>query len=196
MTRPFEFYETPPGVTAALLAHLPSLERRSVLDPCVGDGAIVRVLEERYPHALYMTNDLDPLRPADRHVDATTAEGWRELERRAGLSLIDWVITNPPFSLAHLIIPQAIERARRGVAMLLPLRFIEPTRERALVLESYPWSAQVTLGSPRPSFTEDGRTDSLTTFWAIWEKGRERLPLYYATSPFDRWQNARSMSYT
>lgn len=99
----------------------------------------------------------------------------------------DWVITNPPFSLAHEILPFALDYARVGVAMLLPLRWMEPTQERQDVLKEYPWSAMTVLGDPRPSFTEDGRTDSVTTFWAVWHHGIHPMRLSFATSPEHRW---------
>jgi hypothetical protein len=38
---------------------------------------------------------------------------------------IDWVITNPPFKAAEAFIAEALETARRGVAMLVRTSFLE-----------------------------------------------------------------------
>lgn len=191
MTRPNEFYETPIGCTAALLANRmvrPFFQATGsiVLDPCSGDNAILSVVGELFPGSELWTNDIDPARRAKLQADATTADGWEEILGYYG-GRPTWIITNPPWSLAHLIIPHALEWARAGVAFHLPLRFQEPTKERADVLIKHPWSLQITFGQPRPSYTEDGGTDSATSFWAVWFKNRRPMELYYVTDPEHRW---------
>jgi hypothetical protein len=52
--------------------------------------------------------------------------------------------------------------------MLLRLSFLEPTRERGPWLAANPPDLVIVL--PRISFTGDGKTDSVTCAWMIWDK--------------------------
>ena len=56
---------------------------------------------------------------------------------------------------------------------LLRLTFLEPTVARAELLQQLaPFLSDVIVfGQPRPSFTDDRRTDSVTTAWLVWQKG-------------------------
>lgn len=186
MTRPMEFYETPIGLTARLLDQVKLSKGMSVLDPCSGEGAILDGIAEILGGGINLLgNDLDTSRKAHLHEDATTDRGWRNMTELMGMP--EWVISNPPFSKAHWIIPHALDHAQVGVAMLLPLRFMEPARDREKLLRDNPWTSQIVFSQPRPSFTEDGRTDSVTTFWAIWDKTKEPMSLFYATKGINGW---------
>jgi len=66
-------------------------------------------------------------------------------------------------------VARAVREARVGVAMLLRITFREPTRHRfprGPWLAAHPVSRVLTL--PRYSYTQDGRTDSVTTEWCVW----------------------------
>lgn len=164
-----DFYETAPWQTRALLAHQPI--SGTVLEPCVGDWSIVRVLNDEAPAITgIITNDIDPQRSADFHFDAASPELWCEILKLGG---VDWVVSNPPFLMpvCRDIVIQALKYARVGVAMMLPLSFREPTPKinpRGPFLEENPISRLLTL--PRYSFTGNGKTYSMTTEWAIWIK--------------------------
>ena len=153
--RAWDFYETPAAVTDALLAVVPVGPGAAVYEPCAGDGAIVRRLP---PDCQVWTNDRDPARGADTHHDATTAAAWAVAPA--------WVVTNPPFRAAFAIARQACAVATRGVALLVRLSFLEPTRERGAWLAAHP--PDLVLVLPRPSFTGDGRTDAVTVAWLVW----------------------------
>jgi hypothetical protein len=197
VTREYEFYETPRGLTEALLDSglviLTSYDR--VLDPCCGEWAILDAVKDYY-NADGKTihpwgNDINQeMARADLNEDVTTDLGWRKMIGLTGRP--NWVICNPPFSKAHHVIPHALDYALDGVAMLLPLRFIEPAKGREKVLRESPWTAQLTFGQPRPSFTDDGRTDSVTTFWAVWDKHEYPMSLFYATLGLNKWQSFKS----
>jgi hypothetical protein len=155
--RPYDFYETPAAVTDALLAVLPLEPGARVYEPCVGDGAIVR----RLPAGCQVqTNDRDRARAADTTHDATLPAAWALTPAPA------WVITNPPFSAAFPIAVRACGVATAGVALLVRLSFLEPTRERGAWLAAHPPDLVRVL--PRPSFTGDGRTDAVTVAWLVW----------------------------
>lgn len=166
MRRHNDFYPTPEWATYELVKRF-SVSGR-IVECCSGDGAISRVLSA-LPDTDVRTNDIDPKRCARRHDDATASYYW-EQERQDG---IDWVITNPPFSVSHLIVPQAYEWANAGIAMLLRLSWLEPCLNRLPFLEVHPPTDLIVL--PRISFTGDGKTDSVTCAWMVWDKWQGEL---------------------
>ncbi len=122
----FDFYETPPWQTQALLRRVQIAG--TVLECCVGDGSLAKQLS----HCQVITNDIDTNRLADFHLDATAADSWQKFPA------CDWVVTNPPFNCAMPILKLAHEHARFGVVMLLRLSFLEPTILRGPWLASTP----------------------------------------------------------
>lgn len=183
--RALDFYETPAWMVRGLLEHVPELgclpanttrPRGRVLDPCVGDGAITRELLAARSIEL-VTNDVDPARAADFHLDARDPRAWKEIEFVAGP--IDWVVTNPPFEPLALvdILLHALAHARAGVVLLARRSFLEPTHHRGLVLSGMePDRALIT---ERHSFTGNGKSDSVTTEWLCWA----RPPLVLSGKP-------------
>ena len=159
MRREHDFYPTPEGATKALLARV-SIGGH-LFEPCAGAGDIVRVLAADRRVVLVDTNDLDKRHTAKTHEDATDKRWWNTLPQ------YDWIVTNPPFSVAHKIIPHACEHARDGVAMLLRLTYLEPCEGRALWLAVNPPHRLIVL--PRISFSGDGATDSVTCAWFVWQ---------------------------
>lgn len=169
--RKHDFYETPPWQTRALMRRV-KIEG-SILECCSGDGSLVNELlhgswiSPLTGHKIVgniFTNDIDPERSADFHLDAALAESW------SSFPTVDWVITNPPFNQAYEILCQAHEHARCGVVLLLRLSFLEPTRERSAWLAATPPGRQIIL--PRWSYKQNGSSDSVTTAWMVWGKGQ------------------------
>lgn len=145
----------PTAVWAArsLYERLPQI--KGLAEPCVGTGDLVAGRED-----LVWTNDIDHQREATYHVNAATPGAWIDLPR------VPWIVTNPPFDKAHLILACALDHALDGVAMLLRLSFLEPVEARAHLLGRRPPARQIVL--PRISFTGDGKTDSVTCAWLVW----------------------------
>lgn len=156
----FDFYPTPAWMTRSLLEFHPTITQAKVLEPCSGDGAIVRVLEAA-GCPLVLTNDLDPRQPAQTHEDATSAAYWDSVP------YVEWVITNPPFNVAFPILQHAVKKAQIGVALLLRKTFLEPTNERGPWLADHPPSRLI--GQPRYSFRGKG-SDSVSCDWCLWLK--------------------------
>jgi hypothetical protein len=155
-----DFYETPPWMTQELLRHIPLLPSQTVFEPCCGDNSITYVLITK---SAVFTNDIDPLRSAHYHRDATQEMIWQT-------GPYDWVITNPPFgqNAPLAIVQHALRRANVGVAMMLRLSFLEPTKARGPWLKAHPPDQMIVM--PRHSFTGNGKSDSVTTAWMIWRK--------------------------
>lgn len=175
MAETLEFYPTPAWQTRVLLHYVDI--RGVVLEPCAGDGAIARLLEDR-PFTTVHRNDLAVYTPpslfaVDPEVaairvqtlrDATDPAFWREWRVQG----VDWIVTNPPFSRAPEILPLAKEAARDGVAMLLRLSYLEPAENRARWLTTHPPSRLIFM--PRASYVvgAESKTDQVGTMWAIW----------------------------
>lgn len=158
MRRPFDAYFTPASAVETLLKYAPIYGR--VLEPTSGDGAIARPLIDHGCEVI--TNDLNPAMPALMHGDATDPAWWTKGNG------IPWVVGNPPFNRAAEIVKLAHEHAHIGVAMLLRLSFLEPCDNRAEFLAEHPPNCLIVL--PRISFTGDGKTDSVTCAWMVWNK--------------------------
>lgn len=126
MRTAFDFYETPAWQTRALVKRVQIAGR--VLECCVGDRSLANELQ----HSTVITNDVNPERVADFHLDATQAESWAQFPE------VDWVVTNPPFNGAMQILKHAHAKARFGVVMLLRISFLEPTKERGPWLVNAP----------------------------------------------------------
>lgn len=159
----WDFYESPHWYTTDLLRHLTL--SGVVGEPCVGGGAIASILQML--DIELWTNDLDPQKAADFHVDATDPVAWTKFPDT------DWVVTNPPFSSATDILKLAHNKVRKGVVMFLRQTFLEPCDNRAEFLVRFP--PNLTLALPRYMFRkgENGgwQTDSATIAGFIWQKG-------------------------
>lgn len=167
--RPLEKYYSPDWAVKCLKLGLPFTLRGSIYEPCVGDGAIAKPLRAA-GHEVH-TNDIDLGVQADFHHDFT------QHNMEDYLLPTDWVVTNPPFSLALPMLENALTIARVGVAFLLRLSFAEPTDAkdkrnlypRAPFFDASDWhKPRGMIVTPRYSFTGDNNTDSVTTAWFVW----------------------------
>ena len=174
-----DHYPTPTALTLALLKELPQIGG-AIIEPCAAEGKIAGILRTHPLVAEVITNDIDVTMPTRYHEDATDADAaiWA--------APADWIVTNPPFNQADQFVHLAWAKARRGVAMLLRLSFMEPTRKRAQLLKSMaPYMSHlIVFSQPRPSFTGNGRTDSTTTAWFVWERNnpQQGTRLIYVTN--------------
>lgn len=170
MRRKLDAYMTPAWAVRELLKHV--IVRGTVFEPCAGDGSITNVIAEipGRPRRI-ITNDIDRQRLTDRHGDAREQAVWKDVTSHWP---IDWVITNPTWSKDDplRILQHATWHAKVGVALLLRLSFLEPTDTRyprGPFLHRHPPSRLIVL--PRHSFTGDGKSDSVTAAWMVWEAG-------------------------
>ncbi len=160
--RKLDFYETPPHYLKALASVLEIPDGSCVIDPCVGDGAIAEFIRERYSGIEELwTNDIDPTREADSHLDA----------RRCGLydDGYSWWITNPPFNIIDEILRTALECVP-NVVTLARLSVLEPTEARRTIYKVIQPNMLIVL--PRYCFrlNDKGKraTDSVTCCWVGW----------------------------
>lgn len=153
-----DFYETPGYVTEQLTRLV--YFNGTVLDPCYGNGALIRDLKD----CDIVTNDF--YSSADYKLDATTLASWREFPK------FDWCVVNPPFNKAHEILPLGFQFAERGLCALVRLTYLEPCITRRQFLKEHSdclkWAI---FFSPRIRFRKDTKTtDSATVCWLVWDK--------------------------
>lgn len=169
--RKLDHYPTETAVTHALLARFGDSINGRILEAAAGAGQMARALAA--PGRTIITNDIDPRHNCDFTSDAADpfAECWASGQ-------YDWVITNPPFSEAENILPNAMSCSRVGIAFLLRLSYMEPTSGRAGWLKHCA-DNMVYLGvlNPRPRFRQgeinpkSGKpygTDKVTVAWFVW----------------------------
>ncbi len=157
---PNEAYPTPAWCVRRLLEVAPWRDGATwpraprILEPCAGEGAIVRVLRGAYPLA-----DIAAIEIRDGvHMPNTSV-----LACQADALSFAWpaqhlVLTNPPFSLWHEFARKGIASAR-WTALLLRLN-------AAAHLEDLPTPSLYVLPN-RPSFV-NGRTDACEYAWFVW----------------------------
>lgn len=161
--RAFDYYPTPAWMTLALIKRVPVCGY--VLEPCSGQNAIANVIRGRAGVLYVETNDLDPTAPAMTHQDAARPAYWQALAARTH-NRVDIGITNVPFVLADAIVPQAV-RTLSVFATVLRLSWLEPTEARGEWLQENPPTRVIVM--PRHDFKGNGKTDSVTSAWFVWE---------------------------
>jgi hypothetical protein len=91
----------------------------------------------------------------------------------------DWIVTNPPFRDGEAFVRAALPRARRGVAMLLRLVFLEGGGRWPLFYGDTPLAVCAPFAErvPMVKGRYDPSASSATAYaWFIWRKGRASMP--------------------
>jgi Telomere resolvase len=181
-----DFYETPPWMVLPILQHVPL--SGTIGECCVGHRAIADLLA--IAKFKIWTNDLDPGKAADFHLDATKPESWETMPDA------DWIVTNPPYAeAASPIVQLAYEKAKKGIVMLLRQSWDEVCDDRIEFLKTHPPTTRISL--PRYCFRKgkngNWATDSSPVLIWVWEKsdcsglteqiylGQNDLPLFHRT---------------
>jgi len=114
-----DYFPTPPWATRALFRHvLPALSIDTidqVWEPACGEGHMAAVIAE-FARSQVTASDIYS------YGYGTTPH---DFLHDAPLTKPDWIITNPPFSLACEFALRALDLASRGVAMLVRTQWIE-----------------------------------------------------------------------
>ena len=170
-----DFYQTPELLTKELLKRV--VIKGNILEPCAGKSAMTKVLKQ-YPWdkmRYVLESDLAWEDTKSHPVDATTKEFWEWW--RAHFSFyapecsLNWVVTNPPFSKAHEILPLAFDSVETGVAFLLRSTYSEPCKNRADWLIQHADNLRYRIDiNPRPRFRAEGGSDLATVTWFVWLK--------------------------
>jgi len=176
---PADFYPTPAWCVRRLLDEV-VLPGGGWVEPCAGDGAIVRAVSAVRDDVVWTCNEVratceEPLRGLGATVRIGETQGWRPDERAAV------AITNPPFRLAMDMVAWSRRHADVAV-LLLRLNFVATAR-RAPFMRAHPPDVYVLPN--RPSFTGRG-TDSIEYAWFVWGQGGGRLRVLAPTPVAER----------
>ena len=158
-----DFYETPYSLTRKFLDAESFDKSLSVCEPACGDGAISKILNERWDKELITSYDI---RDKDKSNFLWDYDNY------------NYIITNPPYSLAFEFILKAKQLSKLKFAFLLPLyylhgkkRYDEIFSDRSYGLEKiYVFTRSPMLGE---TLREDGKhnTGMMPYAWYVWTNG-------------------------
>ena len=168
-----DYYATPFVATEMILNAL-DLGDDSILEPSAGEGHIVKVLKERYPHNEIVANDL-----VDRHSRLG-------IEINSGIDFLTYepnrkfgtIITNPPFKFAQRFVEHALEIADHYVIMFCKIQFLETVERQQLFTEHppryvYVHSRRVSPWVNGDELNANGKpwASPMCFAWYVWEIG-------------------------
>lgn len=146
----YDLYRTPAWcVRVALKAGLLKATSGYIIDPCAGDGSLLRALSESYDPSILRANEI---REAERSaLEAMLQPGHVTIGNMFEQEISeDWrVFTNPAFSLAFQTARRYVGRQAQTV-LLLRLGFLETRDRNAFLIEHPP--AEVVVLPKRPVF--------------------------------------------
>ena len=169
-TRESEFYSTPVSIIEEFIS-LPEVSEvfktwEFFLEPCVGDGAMIQGINNLYPQKIWTTCDIRP--ECQVQMEVLSCAYRLNIYHLPGDFLEqdskykwDVCITNPPFSLAQEFINKTLTLADHNFYLL---RLGTLGSKKRLPL----WEARkpdLYIMHQRPSFTNDGKTDSDYYMW-------------------------------
>lgn len=164
-------FPTPPWATRALCEWMSDaygrLDVRDCLEPACGRGHMSAPLAEYFGSV----EASDVVDFGIGHVSDFLMSGE---DRR-----FDWIITNPPFSLAEEFTIEALRRARVGVAMFVRTSFLEGTGRHTRLFSQHKPKAvlQFTERVPLVKGRCDAKATTATAYcWVIWSTGRAGWP--------------------
>jgi predicted RNA methylase len=174
-----DFYSTPLKTTRSLL-EVPEVKnilvpQAHILEPCAGDLATVHALDDYCPEMQYSCVEV---RKSEyykhlafqyaRNLDLTSY--FMDFRGFYTQAKVDIIITNPPFFIWQEITEKALTICPR-VCMLLRLGVLGSKKKRNKFWKEH--KPLIAILSDRPSFTQDGNTDSDYYAWFMWGCGRE-----------------------
>lgn len=163
--RESDYYPTPSWCTQRFFECIQrfwdSTTVRRWVEPCAGDGAIVRASGLAWSR--WITGDTEPRHDLILERDFADTIRAGSSGYRSGQFAI---VTNPPFGIADDIVRESLRRTHRA-AFLLRLNWLAGAKRSKWLRENPP---DCVMALPeRPSFTGDGRTDATDYAWFVWD---------------------------
>ncbi len=153
-----DFFPTPAWATRALVANEPF--EGTIWECACGDGAMAREFEAA--GLKVRATDLYTRGHGEAGVDFLKAT------RRA-----DNIVTNPPYNVAEAFVAQGLKLARKKLALLLRLAFLEGANRAETIFLKHPPS-RVWVFSERITFymkgAERGGSGTTAYAWFVWDK--------------------------
>lgn len=161
-----DFYPTPLWGTRALcewLTNNPRCELRTCWEPACGEGHMVRALRESFGQVA--ASDV-----FDYGFPNAIQHDFLLLPQATDA---DWIITNPPFSLAGEFASKALDIADCGVALLVRIAFLESADRYRTLFRFQPPSdiLQFVERLPMQKGVVNREGSSATAYcWLVWRK--------------------------
>lgn len=167
---PYDFYPTPKEAFDALYNADCENWKNSykILEPCAGDGNLVKFIKEKEPNTYIWANEFDIAHKLQLEQSGADEYSYNDFFTiNSQPCCYDVVITNPPFSLAQQIIEKVLDEWKPDrTIMLLRLNFLASQKRKEFWQKHLP--SRIYVLSKRPSFTGKG-TDSQDYAWFIWD---------------------------
>jgi hypothetical protein len=168
-----DYFPTPPWAARAGAEVILRLDPGSwsCWEPAAGGGHMAHGLADSFP--LVVESDVFPHRPDLDLFDFAAADSGPAPDWLKRVGEVDWIITNPPFKAGEVFVRRALARARRGVAMLLRLSFLEGGKRYRLLHVDCPLTAVAPFAERVPMVKGrwDPEASSATAYaWFIWRK--------------------------
>lgn len=169
-----DLYQTPGKLIDSLFENVIFDEKATVLEPCIGEGEIILKLFDRFKYENIYATEL---------MYGTNFFNWNKT--------VDYIITNPPFSLANEFIIKAKKICEYKFAFLMKLNYLQGQwrynniyniRDNFPLTKIFIYTRMPTL---ELTTREDGKynTGMQAMAWYIWEKS----PFEVASHPIISW---------
>jgi len=169
-----QLFPTPPWATRALcewLSRHDDLKGRTVWEPAAGRGDMVLALQEYFGNVI--ASDISPVHPPRRGLCTPIRQAdFLRSHRPPPLEIWpDWMITNPPFTLAVDFLLHAQRLGLQRIALLVRLQWLEGAARHEQVFKRTP-PQQVLIFSERVAMHEgklSRRASTATAYcWVVW----------------------------
>ena len=177
-TGTLDYFPTPPWAARAGGELIVRVDpgARTAWEPACGGGHMAHGLADYFPGGVY-SSDIHDYGAGD--VVDFLAPGLADPG-------VDWIVTNPPFVAAEDFVRAAWPIARRGVAMLCRLAFLEGAGRFKLLYRDAPltYCAPFAERVPMVKGRWDPAASTATAYaWFLWLKGWEGGPLLKPIAP-------------
>lgn len=170
-----DFYATPKESTEALLNNFDLSNCESFYEPACGDGAISKILLNRFKDALVRSTDL---------VNRGYGRGEVDFLKISNADKFDCIITNPPFKLIKEFIEKALTLSNKYIIMFAKIQLLEGLDRYKLFQKNPPKYVYVFSNRQNPlrngnSLDEKGKKwcSTMCFAWFIWELGNTNEPV-------------------
>lgn len=169
--RSLDYFPTPPWAARAgaeLILCIDPLAK-TVWEPACGEGHMAAALTEYFT---VFASDIHSFGFGDVCDFTDETLEMHDLDGDAA-EMTDWVVTNPPFKSAAEFIRLGLRRARRGVAMLVRLQFLEGVGRHELLHGAHPVAAAAVFAERVPMTLGrwDPKASTATAYvWLLWLK--------------------------
>jgi hypothetical protein len=169
-----DFYPTPDYVTKALMDR--EEFHGSILEPAAGAGDMVKVIQN-YNKNVIATDLIDRGNP-----EIESGIDFLQYEKS-----VDHIITNPPFDLATEFLIKAKQIARKKIALLQRIQFLESKSRYPIFQDREFPLKKVYVFSERVKMSLAGRDckggSQMTFCWYIWDRDYQGDPVISWITP-------------